>query len=119
MLEDTGLAKTSHYDWMNIEVNQTRVGKMRVRAADHTLIIYSITIFPEFQLHGYAGKVIHSFQDDYQGIVADRVRDTAKGFWQKMGFNDDGKGNYVWQRDMAMPSTGAHTPAQRSEGSGG
>jgi len=36
------------------------------------------------------------FQTDFYTIIADRVRYTAIGFWQKMGFEDKGDGNYIW-----------------------
>ena len=98
--EDKSLAKTSHYHWMNIEVDGARVGKMRVRASDETLTVYSIAIFPEFQRRGYAGKVIHTLQGSYKGMIADRVRDTARGFWRRMGFKADGRGSFVWQRSL-------------------
>jgi len=29
-------------------------------------------------------------------IIADKVRGTARGFWEKMGFSDMGNGNYRW-----------------------
>jgi len=83
---------------MNIEVNETRVGKMRVRLERDRLVVYSIIVFPEFQGQGYAGQVVRVLKESYTQILADRVRDTAKGFWRRMGFRADGKGNYIWQR---------------------
>jgi len=117
--EDRDPAKTSHYRWMNIEVNGTRVGKMRVKASEETLTIYSITIFPEFQLHGYASKVIRTLQESHKELIADRVRQTARGFWRKMGFEADGAGNFAWQKRPWTPSTRYRTSVQRSGGSGG
>ena len=114
MKRDLGLARISHYDWVNIEVDGTRVGKMRVKACDRTLTIYSIAIFPGFQGRGYARKVIRTLQ-----VIADRVRETARGFWQKMGFEVDGKGNSIWRASAAAPPIHAQTSLQPSRGSPG
>ena len=97
MEEDKGFDKTSDYTWVNIEVNDIRIGKVRVCVSGKRLTINSITIFPEFERNGYARKVIHSFREHYEEIIADRVRNTAKGFWEKMGFDSDNNGNYVWK----------------------
>ncbi|MBW1967495.1 MAG: hypothetical protein JRG77_09910, partial [Deltaproteobacteria bacterium] len=36
------------------------------------------------------------FKETAREIIADRVRGTARGFWEKMGFSDMGNGNYRW-----------------------
>jgi len=62
------------------------------------LTIHSINIFPEFERHGYGKKTVEMFQAAFDTIVADRVRQTATGFWEKMGFDPDGNGQYIWTR---------------------
>jgi len=87
----------SDYDWMNIERNGIRVGKMRGLIKDKTLTINSINIFPEFEGRGFARKTIRMFKKSFDTIIADRVRHTAVGFWEKMKFDPDGNGNYIWR----------------------
>jgi hypothetical protein len=38
-------------------------------------------------------------------IVADRVRPTAIGFWEKMGFVSRGDGSYVFMKKGAVSAT--------------
>jgi len=109
--EDRTFAQISTYCWLNIEVGERRVGKARVRLVSKgKLIVNSITIFPEFQRRGYARSVIQHCKENYEQIIADRVRGTAIGFWEKMGFSSDGRGNYVWNK---RPGAG---PRGRSRG---
>lgn len=94
---DKSFERTSSYTWLNIDAGGQRVGKTRVRVSGERLIVYSLAIFPEYEKNGCAQKVVKLFQERYQEIVADKVRDTAAGFWEKMGFEADDKGNYVWK----------------------
>ena len=48
--------------------------------------------------HGYGKETIQMFQAAFDTIIADRVRHTATGFWEKMGFDPDRNGHYVWTR---------------------
>ena len=86
----------SDFNWMNIDCDNARVGKVRGLIDGNALVINSINIFPEFERKGYARKTINMFKTSFDTIVADRVRPTAKGFWEKMEFKDTGNGNYVW-----------------------
>ena len=86
----------SRYCWVNIELGATRVGKARIKRVYSRVIIKSITIFPEFQRRGLARKIIELFKDTAREIIADRVRSSARGFWECMGFSDTGDGNYRW-----------------------
>jgi len=95
--QDRSFAGISNYRWVNIEIHGTRVGKARVRGSGERLVINSITIFPELEGKGFGRKVINIFKRSYKEIVADRVRDSAKRFWEKMGFRDDKNGNHVWK----------------------
>jgi len=88
----------SDYDWMNIDRGTTRVGKVRGKISGKTLTINSINIFHEFERRGYARRTIEMFKKSFDTIIADRVRYTAVGFWEKMGFYSEKDSNYVWKR---------------------
>ena len=88
----------SSYCWVNIELGSARIGKARIKKGYSRLIIKNINIFPEFERHDYARQTVDLFKETAIEIIADRVRDTAKGFWEKMGFYDMGNGNYRWAR---------------------
>jgi len=91
--------KTSRFSWVNFELSDKRIGKARICISGSSLRINSITIFPEFERNGYAQSVIKLFKKHYEVILADRVRNTAKGFWGKMGFVSDCSGNYIWRKE--------------------
>lgn len=86
----------SSYCWVNIELGGTRVGKGRIKRIYRKIIIKNINIFPEFERHGFAAQTVDLFKETAREIIADRVRNTARGFWEKMGFEDKGDGNYRW-----------------------
>ena len=86
----------SRYCWVNIELGGTRVGKARIKRVYSRVIIKNIAIFPEFQRRGFARKIIDLFKDTAREIIADRVRSSARGFWERMDFSDTGDGNYRW-----------------------
>jgi len=86
----------SRYCWVNIELGDTRVGKARIRKIYRKIIIKNINIFPEFERHGFAAQTVDLFKKTAREIIADRVRGTARGFWEKMGFEDVDDGNYRW-----------------------
>jgi len=94
----------SNYDRLNIDREGVRVGKVRGLIEGSALLgggvltICSVTIFPEFERRGYARKTVDMFKRSFDTIIADRVRYKAIGFWEKMEFGADGKGNYVWHR---------------------
>jgi chemotaxis protein methyltransferase CheR len=94
---DQAFSKVSQYTWMNIEDQNGRMGKMRVQLDDATATIYSLTIFPEYQNQGCAQKAVELFKEKYRQVIADKVRATARGFWEKMGFVPEHNGNYVWK----------------------
>jgi len=85
-----------HYCWVNIELGDARVGKARIKKIYSKVIIKTITIFPEFERRGIARQTIDLFKKEAREIIADRVRDTARGFWERMGFSDTRDGNYRW-----------------------
>lgn len=88
------------YDWINIQSESARVGKVRYALADGVLTVYSIMIFPEFQGRGYGRQTIEMLKHQYAVVVADRVRPSARDFWRKMGFTGrpDGSWAYTGQR---------------------
>ena len=88
----------SDYDWMNVYLGDQFVGKIRGKVRGKTITIYTITIFPEFQTHGYGRLVIERMQEDFDTIIADRVRFTAIGFWEKMGFTTRTDGCFEYHR---------------------
>lgn len=90
--------KLSLFSWLNIEDKGMRVGKIRTSMDQNILIINSINIFPEYQRNGYARRAINNLKDDYEEIIADRVRDSAKIFWTKMTFIKQIDGNYIWRK---------------------
>lgn len=89
--------QNSNYDWMNIDCDGIRVGKVRGLIDGKHPMIYLINIFPEFEGHGYARETIEMFKTKFDTIIADRVRPTAIGFWEKMGFETMNNGNYIWK----------------------
>ena len=93
---DGGFEGISRYSWMNFEVGGERVGKARVCVFGDTLVINSLVIYPGFEGRGYGRRVVERFKGSYRVIIADRVRSEACGFWERMGFECDGEGNYVW-----------------------
>lgn len=90
-------AQHSDYNWANIDLNGERVGKARCLIDGDTLIIYSINIFPEFEGHGFGKFFVEESKKQFSVIIADRVRHTAVGFWEKLGFEDNHDGNYVYR----------------------
>ena len=89
----------SDFDWINIERDRQRIGKIRVHRKDNTLTIFSINIFPEFERRGYARKILDIFKASFVRIIADRVRYTAVEFWLKMGFTRVGPDRYIYVGD--------------------
>jgi len=86
------------YDWFDIEAGGTQVGKSRCRIGAGFFTVFSILIYPEFEHHGYARAVIDNFKSRYPLIYADRVRFTARDFWKKMDFQEEGESLFVWHR---------------------
>lgn len=92
-------ATHSEYDWINIYHDDQFVGKIRGKIQREKFTIYTITIFTEFQDHGYGKKVIERIQEDYALIIADRVRYSAVGFWEKMNFKPRPDGCFEFRQE--------------------
>ena len=94
----------SHYDWADISSGDTRIGKARCQRIDPTattpatLVIYSINIYPEWAGHGYGREFVDDCKRHFDVIIADRVRPTAIGFWETLGFCDHQDGNWIYRK---------------------
>lgn len=88
----------SVYDWANINVGDVRIGKARCSLEDNLLIVYSINIFPEYEGKGYGRAFIEAMKLEYDVIVADRVRHSAIGFWERLGFVPYDDGAYIFRK---------------------
>ncbi len=91
-------ADLGDYDWFDIELGGTPVGKSRCRIEAGQFTVFSIMVYPEYEGHGYARVVIDHFKREYPVIIADRVRYTARGFWLKVSFLPESIDRYVWRR---------------------
>ena len=86
------------YDRIDIDLPEARVGSVRCRFMGEKVILYSILVCPEFQGNHYGTAAIELLKDRFQIIVADRVRFTAREFWEKMGFKPLENGNWEYRR---------------------
>lgn len=92
------MSALSGYDRIDIDLPDARIGNIRCRLLSEKAIIYSIQIFPEFQRNGYGAAAIDMLKTRYSVLVADRVRFTAREFWEKMGFTESPDGNWEYRR---------------------
>jgi GNAT superfamily N-acetyltransferase len=94
----------SQYDWVDLSYGGDRVGKARCRqsgpagARGATFTVYSVNIYPEFAGRGYGREFIDYCKANFETVIADRVRFTAIGFWEAVGFQNNHDGNWVWHR---------------------
>jgi len=95
----------SQYDWVDISSGENRVGKARCKrnAPDaegkSVFTIYSVNIYPESAGHGYGREFVDYCKDHFDILIADRVRHSAIGFWEAMGFRDNKDGNWIFCRN--------------------
>ena len=89
----------SDFIWYNFEIDNNRVGKARCRLNSQAVIIYSIFISESHRNMGFARKFIEVMKSKKEKVIADRVRFSAIKFWQKLGFEEDGFGNYIYSKD--------------------
>lgn len=87
----------SEYDWADISFCGTRVGKARCLLKKSTVIICSINIYPEWEGRGYGKEFVNYCQNHFEIIIADRVRNSARGFWEALGFSDHGDGSWIYR----------------------
>ena len=88
----------SGYDRIDIDLPEARIGNIRCRLLGEKAIVYSIQVFPEFQRNGYGAAAINMLKSRYSVLVADRVRFSAREFWEKMGFEEHPDGNWEFRR---------------------
>lgn len=86
------------YDRIDIDLPDVRVGNARCRFMGDKAIIFSIQVFPEYQGNGYGRAAIDLLKKQYPVLVADRVRFTARDFWEKMRFKEHPDGNWEYRR---------------------
>lgn len=86
------------YDRIDIDLPEARIGNVRCRFMGEKVVVYSIQIFPEYQRNGYGTVTIDMLKKRYPVLVADRVRFTARGFWEKMGLKELPDGNWESRR---------------------
>jgi len=98
--------KHSEYDYVNFEIGNERVGKCRCRVCSKencsdssVIIIHNINIYPEWQGRGFGREFVEYCKSNFDAVIADRVRSSAVGFWEAMGFSSDNQGNYVYQEN--------------------
>jgi hypothetical protein len=48
-------------------------------------------------------------KNHFQAVIADRVRHSAIGFWEAMGFLDNKDGNWIYRKKSPRPSVRAPT----------
>jgi ribosomal protein S18 acetylase RimI-like enzyme len=95
----------SEYDWVDISSGGVRVGKARCRreapeaSGKTSFVIYSINIYPESAGHGFGREFVDYCKGEFDVIIADRVRQTAIGFWEAMGFRDNNDGNWIYRKN--------------------
>jgi ribosomal protein S18 acetylase RimI-like enzyme len=85
------------FDRVDIDLPQVRVGNIRCWLGDDTATIFSIQIFPEYQRNGYGRDAVNMLKNRYTVLIADRVRFTARSFWEKMGFKPRDDGNWEFR----------------------
>ena len=95
----------SSYDWADILLDGVMVGKTRCLIGDGEITVYSINIFPEYQGRRMGEQAVELFKKEYGKVIADRVRPTAVGFWEKMGFRREGSETFVYSPDGDGPGT--------------
>jgi len=85
------------YERIDIDLPDVRVGNVRCRFMNEKVVIYSIQVFPEYQGNDYGTAAIDMLKSRFSVIVADRVRFTARDFWEKMGFKERPDGNWEYR----------------------
>ena len=88
---------TLGFDRIDIDLPNVRIGNVRCRFLGDRVIVYSIQVFPEFQRNGYGTETIIMLKNKFKAIVADRVRFTARDFWEKKGFKELPDGNWEYR----------------------
>ncbi len=88
----------SEYDWADLSRDGQPVGKVRCQIKGDSITIFSINVYPEHKGNGYGRQFVEHCKARFGEVVADRVRASAVGFWEAMGFIDNADGNWVFRR---------------------
>lgn len=88
----------SEYDWADISQDGQPVGKVRCQIVATVITIFSINIYPEWKGHGFGRGFVEYCKTNFPTVVADRVRPGAIGFWEAMGFHNNGDGSWIIHR---------------------
>ena len=91
-------AQRSEYDWADISVGSERVGKARCKICASKITICTINIYAESEGHGYGREFVEYCKSHYQVVVADRVKYTAIGFWEAVGFHNNNDGSWIFTK---------------------
>ena len=89
----------SEYDWADISVDGTRVGKARCLIDDDTISIFSLNIYPAWEGQGCGREFVDYCKSHFKIVFANRVRYDAIGFWEAMGFCNDQDGNWSYREN--------------------
>ncbi len=92
----------SEYDWADISKGTVRIGKARCMVEDSKITIHSINIYPEFEGSGYGKQFVEYCRKHFNVVIADRVRPTAIGFWEAVGFINNRDGNWIYRKHTKM-----------------
>ena len=88
----------SEYDCADISNGTDRVGKVRCLIDNSKIIVHNISIYPEWAGQGYGREFVDYCKGNFQVVIADRVRHSAIGFWEAMGFCNDQDGNWSYHK---------------------
>lgn len=91
------------YDRIDMDLPEAHVGNIRCRFINEKVVVYSIQVFPEFQKRGYGAAAIDMLKHRFSVLVADRVRFTARDFWERMEFKPLPDGNWEYRRAEGTP----------------
>jgi ribosomal protein S18 acetylase RimI-like enzyme len=98
--------QASAFVWLNIDLGQRRVGKIRIMEGHAAMTICSIQIFPEFQNQGLARKAVMQLIEGQRRVIADLVRPTAVEFWRKLGFQQEAGQRFCYSGSEAKQEAG-------------
>jgi hypothetical protein len=95
-------------DRIDIDLPHARVGSVRCLFSGEKVTVYSIRIFPEFEGNGFGRLTIETLKSRFAMVVADRVRFSARGFWEKLDFHECPDHNWVYVRGQSGAVSAAH-----------
>ncbi|PWR74226.1 GNAT family protein [Methanospirillum lacunae] len=94
--------QNSLYDWADISVGESRIGKARCKIDKSTITIFTINIYQDWERRGYGKEFIDYCKEHYLTVIADRVRPVSIGFWESMEFTDTMDGCWIFHAPLRM-----------------